>query len=75
MAVDAGGTVDGLDNRGVNLFDPFSSADRLDLVAAELASAMRLDDWWGPARIAFDAEVNVLHDTALSLAHAVRSSP
>lgn len=55
--------------------EPFSAADELERVADALTWSVQRDDWWGPARLAFDAEVMNLRDTARALAAEVRGLP
>lgn len=48
------------------------AADELDRVASALNWSIERDDWWGPARLAFDAEVTRLRDQAAALATELR---
>lgn len=50
-------------------------AAELDRVADALDWALRRDDWWGPARLAFDTQIQVLRDEARSIAAEVRVLP
>lgn len=50
-------------------------AVELDRVAAALNWTLHRDDWWGPARLAFDAEIEHLRNIAVALAADVRSLP
>jgi hypothetical protein len=49
-------------------------ADELDRVAAALEWTLHRDDWWGPARRAFDAEVVLLRDETRLLADELRTA-
>ena len=49
-------------------------ADELDAVAAALEWTLHRDDWWGPARRAYDAELTILRDEARQIADELRTT-
>lgn len=51
----------------------FNPAHELERVAAALDWTLHRDDWWGPARLAFDAEIDRLRRDALDTATDLRS--
>ncbi len=51
----------------------FNPADEMDRVAAALNWTLHRDDWWGPARLAFDAEIERLRREAIAAAAELRS--
>lgn len=62
-------------NRRMPLPSTLDPASELDRVAAALDWSLRRDDWWGPARLAFDSEVQHLRDVASTLADELRTLP
>jgi hypothetical protein len=50
-------------------------ATELERVAAALNWTLHRDDWWGPARLAFDTEIDRLRRAALEVATDLRSLP
>lgn len=59
----------------MNIFAPLGPATELDRVAEALDWSLNRDEWWGPARLAYDAEVRWLRDSARMLAQEMRSLP
>ena len=51
----------------------FNPADEMDRVAAALNWTLHRDDWRGPARLAFDAEIERLRRDAIATAAELRS--
>lgn len=50
-------------------------AVQMELVADALEWSLNRDEWWGPARLAYDAEIRWLRDSARAVAHELRSLP
>lgn len=60
-------------NDRVNMSGSPSPATEMDRVADALDWSLNRDEWWGPARLAYDAEIRWLRDCARSLAAEIRS--
>lgn len=59
----------------MNIPNPTPLAEELDRVASALDWTLSRDDWWGPARVAFDSEITQLRDTTRALAQDARALP
>lgn len=59
----------------MNLTDQNDVAAELQRAAVALGWTANRDDWWGPARLAFDAQILDLRDRTLSLASHASKTP
>jgi hypothetical protein len=57
----------------MNIPDTNPIAAQLEQAAAALDWSIHRDDWWGPARNAFDSELQQLRDRARALAVEARA--
>ena len=57
----------------MNIPDPSTIAAELERAAMTLDWSIHRDDWWGPARNAFDSELQQLRDCARALAVEARA--
>ena len=62
-------------NDGMTMSETPHTAAQMDLVADALEWSLNRDEWWGPARRAYDAEIRWLCDSARAVAHELRSLP
>ncbi|MFM6968419.1 MAG: hypothetical protein ACKOWN_05800 [Microbacteriaceae bacterium] len=55
------------------MVDITNPAHELDCVADALDWSLRREDWWGPARVAYDAEIRWIRECARSIAQEIRA--